>query len=92
MPKKGGKKKSKVTKEDSNLEVLPRMEIIYEDTKAITGAEQEFQWGQIYHMIKNENVSDAGLEDIPLYVNIRKSGITKVAMRPDLFPCAEVIL
>ena len=39
MPKKGGNKKAKVTEEDSDLEVFPRMEIIYEDTKAITGVE-----------------------------------------------------
>ena len=37
MPKKGGKKKAKATEEDSDLEVLPRMEIIYEDTKDVTG-------------------------------------------------------
>ena len=42
-------------------------------------------------MIKEQSVPDARLEDIPLYVNIRKSGITKVATRPELFPCAEVI-
>ena len=42
MPKKGGKKKAKVTEEDSDLEVLPRMEIIYEDMKVVIGAEQEF--------------------------------------------------
>ena len=55
------------------------------------GDEHEFLWGQIYHMIKHKNVSNAGLEDILLYVNIRKSGITKKAMHPELFPCAEVI-
>ena len=38
MPKKG-KKKDKVTGEDSDMEMLPRMEIIYEDMKAITGVE-----------------------------------------------------
>ena len=55
------------------------------------GDEHEFLWGKIYHMIKHQNVSDAGLEDILLYVNIRKSGITKKAMHPELFPYAEVI-
>ena len=70
MPKKGGKNKAKVTNEDSDLEVFPKMEIIYEDTKFVTGAEQEFRWGQIYHMIKEQNVPDAGLEYIPIYVNI----------------------
>ena len=53
MPKKGGKKKDKGTEEDLELEVFPIMEIIYEDPKFVTGDEQELQWGQIYHMIKN---------------------------------------
>ena len=91
MPRKGGKKKAKATKEDLDLEVLPRMEIIYEDMKAVTGSEQEFKWGHIYHMIKDQNVPYVSLEYIPLYVNIIKTGITKVSMRPKLFPCAEVI-
>ena len=43
MPKKGGKNKARVNEEDSDLEVLPIMEIIYDDVKAVTGAEQEFQ-------------------------------------------------
>ena len=47
--------------------------------------------GEIYHMIKDQNVLDAGLEDIPLYDNIGKSGITKAATHPKIFPCAEVI-
>ena len=42
-------------------------------------------------MLKDQNIPNAGLEDIPLYVNIRKSGITKVATCPHLFPCVEVI-
>ena len=47
MPKKG-KNKAKVTGEDSDMEMLPRMEIIYEHTKGITGVEPEFKWGHIY--------------------------------------------
>ena len=35
MPKKG-KKKAKVIEEDSDMDILPRMETIYEDTKAVT--------------------------------------------------------
>ena len=34
MQNKGGKKKRKVHEEDSDVEVFPRMEIIYEDIKA----------------------------------------------------------
>ena len=32
-----------------------------------------------------------GLEDLPLYDSIIKSGITKESMHPELFLCAEVI-
>ena len=42
-------------------------------------------------MIRDQNVPDAGLEDMSLYENIRKSGITKVATHPKLFPCAKFI-
>ena len=88
---KKGKKKAKAIGQYSAMEMLPRMEIIYEDTKAITGVEPEFKWGHIYQMIKDQVVPDAGLEEISLYVNIRKSAITKVATRLDLFPYAKVI-
>ena len=42
MPMKGGKKKAKATEEDSDLEVFPIMEIIYEDTKSVIESKQEF--------------------------------------------------
>ena len=58
------------------------MEIIYKDTKVVIGAKQEFKWGQLYHMIKDENALDAVLEDMPLYENIRKSGIMKATTCP----------
>ena len=90
MPKKG-KKKAKATEEDLDLEAMPNIEIIYEDTKVVTGAGSEFKWGQLYPMIKYQKVLDAVLEDIPLYENILRSGITKVSTRPELFLCAEVI-
>ena len=51
------------------MEIFPRMEIIYEDTKDVTEVEPEFKWGQIYPMIKDQKVLNAGLEDIPLYEN-----------------------
>ena len=70
MPNKGGKKKAKVHEEDSYVEVFPIMEIVYEDTKTVTGVEPEFKWGQIYHIIKDQRIIDVGLEDISLYVNI----------------------
>ena len=90
MPKKG-KKKTKVVEKDSDLEIMPRAKIIYEDTKSVTDAEPSFKWEQIYHMLQDREVLDAGLEDLPLFGNILRSGITKVSMRPELFPCVEMI-
>ena len=52
MTKKGNKK-ANIIEDDSDTECSPaqRVELIYEDTKSITGAEPEFKWGQIYHML-----------------------------------------
>ena len=46
VPKKE-KNKAKAAEYDSDVEVLPRMEITYEDTKVVTGFELEFKWGKI---------------------------------------------
>ena len=73
------------------ITLTPRVEIIYEDTKSVTRAEPEFKWGQIYHMLKEKKVPEARVEDLALYDNILRSGITKVSTRPEMFPCAEVI-
>ena len=47
--KKKGKKKAKIVDYDSDEEVAeappPRIEIVYEDTKAVTGAKPEFKSG-----------------------------------------------
>ena len=42
-------------------------------------------------MLQDQKVPDAGLEDLTLFNNILRLGITKVSTRPDLFPCSEVI-
>ena len=47
MPRKG-KKKIQATEEDPEIEIITRVEVIYEDTKAITGIEPEYKWGGIY--------------------------------------------
>ena len=90
MPNKGNKK-AKVAEEDLDFEIMPRVEVIYEDTRSVTGAEMEFKWGKIYHMLQDQKFLDAGLEDLPLFGNILRTGITRVSMRPELFPCTEVI-
>ena len=42
-------------------------------------------------MISNQIVPKVGFEDMPIYANIERSSIMKVATRPELFPCSEVI-
>ena len=42
-------------------------------------------------MISNQSVPEAGFEDFPIYANIERSTIMKVATRPELFPFSEVI-
>ena len=48
MPKKSGKKKDEPTEVDSDVDIISKTKIIFEDTKAITGVEHEFKWGEIY--------------------------------------------
>ena len=73
------------------MEVITRVEFIYEDTKAITGVEPEYKWGEVYRMISSQSVLDAGFEDMPIYAKIERSALMKVATRPELFPCSYVI-
>ena len=73
------------------IEIVPKMELIYEYTKAFTRVEPEFRCGQIYQMIKDQSIPNAGLEDIPIYENIMKSAIMKFSTCLELFPCIEVI-
>ena len=84
---KKGKKKPKIVEDDSYSEMveavpIKKVEIIYEDTKAIIGIEPDFKWGQMFHMLKEKKVLEAGLEDLNVYENILWFGITKAATRP----------
>ena len=70
-----GKKKPKIVEYDSDSEMveaapMKRVEIIYEDTKAITGVESDFKWGKMFHMLKEKKAPEAGLEDLAVYENI----------------------
>ena len=42
-------------------------------------------------MISSQTVTDASFEDMHIYANIERSALMKVATRPKLFPCSEVI-
>ena len=65
----------------------PKVEYIYEDTKATTRVELDYKWGEIYMMIANQNIPDLGFEELTIYANIEKSALMKVDTRPELFPC-----
>ena len=87
MPRKQ-KKKAQATKEEPKVEIITRFEVIYEDTKAITGSDPEFKWGEIYRMIANQSVPEDGFKDLPIYANIKRSKLMKVATRLEIFPCS----
>ena len=42
--------KSPMVEEESDVEIITKIEYIYEDTKCITGVEPEYQWGDIYRL------------------------------------------
>ena len=93
---KKGRKKLKIAESDSDTEVVEvppaiKTKVMYEDTRAITGADLELMWGQIYPMLVERKVLEVGLGDLALYKNILRSGLTKIETRADIFPCAEVI-
>ena len=65
--------------EDPDVEVITKIEYIYEDTKCITGIEPEYQWGDIYRLITHREVPDMGLEEEGIYANIERSSLMKMA-------------
>ena len=85
------KKKAHVAEEESDVEIITKVKYIYEDTRATTRVEPEYKWGEIYQMISNQEVPNAGFEELTIYTNIEKSHLMKIATRPNLFPCSEVI-
>ena len=85
------KKKAPVVEEEPEVEIVTRVEYTYEDTKCIVGVEPEYQWGGIYRLITCREVPDIGFEEETIYANIERSSLMKIATRPELFPCSEVI-
>ena len=73
---------------ENEVEIITKVEFIYEYTKATTGVESDYKWGEIYRMITNQNVPDTSFEELTIYANIEKSTLMKVATRPELFPCS----
>ena len=85
------KKKAPVVEEVPQAEAETKTEYIYGDTQCVSGVEPEYQWGDVYRLITRREVPDMGLEEEPIYANIEISALMKVATRPELFPCPEVI-
>ena len=91
MTKKCTKKKLKESGVDSDVEIIygTRIETRFEDTKAIMGISPEFKSGELYQMIRDQKIPDAGLKEMVLYQNIRRQNITKVSMFLDFFSCSK---
>ena len=85
------KKKAPMVEEGPEVEEVTKTEYIYEDTQCVFGVEPEYKWGEIYILNSHKEVPDTGLEEESIYANIEKFSIMKVATRPELFPCSEVI-
>ena len=73
------------------MEIITKVEIIYEDTKPMTGSDPKFRWGQVYQMIKDHTVLGAGIEDIPIYTNIKRPAIMKESTHLELSPYSKFI-
>ena len=85
------KKKAFVAEGELDVGIITKVEYIYEDTRATTGVEPDYKWGEIHQMISNQDVLEARFEELTIYSNIEKSALIKVATRLELFPCSEVI-
>ena len=55
------------------MEIITKVEYIYEDTRATTGVEPDYKWGEIYQMIANQNVPDAGFEELTIYMQTSRN-------------------
>ena len=85
------KKKAPIVEEEPEVEVVTKVEYTYEDTRCTIGVEPEYKWGEIYRLISHHEVLDTGFEEEMIYANIERSDLMKIATRPELFPCSEVI-
>ena len=47
------KKKAPVAEGELDVQIITKVEYIYEDTIATTRVEPDYKWGEIYQMISN---------------------------------------
>ena len=85
------KNKTPVVEEELEVEVITKVQYTYEDTRCTIGVEPEYKWGEIYRLISHHEVPDTSFEEETIYANIERSALMKIATRPELFPCSEVI-
>ena len=52
---KGQKKKAPIAEGEPEVEIITKVEYIYEDTKATTRIEPNYKCGETYRMIVNQN-------------------------------------
>ena len=45
------KQKAPIAKGEPEVEIIRKVEYIYEDTRATTGVEPDYKWGEIYRLI-----------------------------------------
>ena len=82
------KTKYHVVEGEPEVEIITKVEYIYEYTRATTREELDYKWGDIYRLISNQEVPDTGFEELTIYANIEKSALMKIATRHDIFPCS----
>ena len=85
------KKKAPIVEEEPEVEIVTRVEYTYEDTKCIIDVEPKYWWGGVSRLITRREVPNIGIEEENIYANIERSSLMKIATRPELFPCSEVI-
>ena len=77
--------------EEPDVVIVTKVDYTYEDTRYIIGVEPKYKWGGIYRLITHHEVLDTGFEEETIYANIERSVLMRVATKPELFPCSEVI-
>ena len=82
------KKKAPIAEGEPEVEIITKVEYIYEDTRATTRVEPDYKWGDIYTPISNQEVPNTRFEELTIYANIEKFALMKIATRPELFPCS----
>ena len=81
------KKKAPVVEEKPEVEVITKVESIYEETRCTIRVEPKYKWGEIYKLISHQEVLDTCFEEVMIYGNIEKFSLMKIATKPEIFPC-----